>query len=135
MASMISRALNALGLMRRAEHEEFVQIAGEALGNSERDVKAAQSEIAAYKEGASVLHKEIDRLKIGWNQCGDGTKAMRIARDEAVAMNKKLVTSMAGIETDRNNWREQALRDEQPANMWRNSLKRSRDRKKGVGNG
>ncbi|WP_440860746.1 hypothetical protein [Sphingopyxis sp. 22461] len=36
------------------------------------------------------------------------------------------------LASDRNNWREQALRDEQPANMWRNSLKRSRHRKKGV---
>lgn len=150
---MISPILNALGLMKRSEHEEIVAdndekayTAWAKMANERDDMKmyrddwqqkhnsvvgklkrattdlAKQAEeIEAYKEGAKALSRIID----------SGVEEIKAQQGLVSALTEKNVELVSKLETARREC--DALRHD--ANMWRNSLKRSRDRKKGVGRG
>lgn len=107
---MISPILNALGLMKRSEHEA-VKLRSAADGQLIRRLIDERDDWQGrFKLAATDLAKQAEEIA-HFDEC-----------------EKRL-------DADRNFWREQALRDERPAQMWRDYLKRSRDRKKGVGRG
>lgn len=157
---MISRALNALGLVTRVEHERLCDERFESLEGMIDSRNETIETITADRDNWRAIARDrllmVNNLSAGaeeWQakfklaatdlaKQAEEIAALGAERSELIdlaagrlAMNQRLTVSMAHMETDRNMWREQALRDEHPANMWRNSLKRSRDRKKGVGRG
>lgn len=115
---MISRALNALGLMTVSEHERIVdeldQVTYSQWRNAQTDLDKMD---AKFKLAATDLAKQAEEI-------ANYRQLMERADHQLDQSGEMLDEARAEID---------ALRHD--ANMWRNSLKRSRDRKKGVGRG
>ena len=119
--------LAKFGLMKRSEHEAVAKANKGLLRDilAERakfklaatDLAAQAEEIAAYKEGAAILHKAVtdrgvenERLTLGWEKCASDLILVRRQLDDSEA-------ELALTRPD--------------AQKWRAYLKRSRDRRAG----
>lgn len=111
--SMISRALNALGLMSESEHYRRVEVIEDILDETR----------AAEKTALAQLERARSQLKdAAFNDGQQGRVISELEGDIAElrsSFNQRLADAVQDYQHD--------------ATMWRNSLKRSRDRKKGVG--
>lgn len=118
----MTRFLSLIGLMRRSEHEAFVQTSGRALANSERDLKEAR---------AARTNAETSRD--GWANYADDMEAK--FKKAVIDLEKQAGeiadwrTALERMEGDRDNWRAQALRDGTDAEAMRAKRARDRDQK------
>ena len=121
---MISRALNALrDVFRYRSLSDEMTI--ERL-TAERDVERER-----FKLAATDLAKQAEDIKMLNMDRGHWRDDCLAQKGLVSALTEKNVELVSKLETARGEC--DALRHD--ANMWRNSLKRSRDRKKGVGRG
>lgn len=119
MTSLIDKALSCVGLMRVAEHERLT---------SER------VSIAIHNDVVNAFREQLANKEAKFKKAVTDLEAEVRARAETVTMNKRLTESLAFIETDRDNWRGQAMRNEADALLWRNARDK-RAGKRGKANG
>lgn len=105
--SMIARALSALGLMKRAEHERIVD---------DLDMQA----YSRWRDAQTELDKLDAKFKLAATDLEAEVIASESYGDQVVSLNAELARLHEIID---------ALRPD--AQKWRNSLKRSRDRRAG----
>lgn len=114
---MIAHALSALGLMKRSEHEELIENSVSFHLRNYRSLQRHCDDLKAkFKLAATDLAKQAEEI-------ANYRQLMERADHQLDQSGEMLDEARAEID---------ALRHD--ANMWRNSLKRSRVRKKGVGN-
>jgi len=118
--TLLDKTLSALGLMRvkaAKDWEAKFKLAVTDLEKQDREVEALKADLAERE----MLNHSLDAER---NELID----LAAGRLE---MNQRLTVSLAQIETDRNNWRDQAMRDEADAIAMRK--KRAADRKRMAG--